>query len=205
MRALGFGLSLLASTAYAASLGSLGEVFMIEEESLMTVIESKIRQGELEVIQAEWVKKVEQEINHPKSLQLKRARQSTHHHYRPSVVLQQEVRDAEGHLLFPKGFKVNALDAMPAYTPHWLFINADDEAQLRWVKYQLIQLPHAKVILTGGVISNTAHQLQRPVYFDQGGRITQKLGITSVPARVSRDKNRLLVEEIAIREDFDAN
>ena len=178
---------------------------MIEEESLMTLIESKIRQGEFEAIQAEWVRKVEKEINHPKSLQLKRAMKSTHHYYRPSIVLQQDVRDEKGRLLFPKGLQVNALDSMPTYTPYWLFINAEDEAQVRWVMHQLIRLPHAKVILTGGVISDMQYQLQRPVYFDQGGRITQKLGITSVPARVSRDKNRLLIEEISIREDFDAS
>jgi conjugal transfer pilus assembly protein TraW len=36
-------------------------------------------------------------------------------------------------------------------------------------------------------------------YFDQGGKLIKKFGITQVPARVSQDGNRLKVEELLLK------
>jgi conjugal transfer pilus assembly protein TraW len=91
--------------------------------------------------------------------------------------------------------------SMNHYQPHWVFLNADEPAQLRWVVTALQDTPTSKVILTGGSVSEAEHLLNRDIFFDQGGRITHQLGINHVPARVSRDRYDLLIEELAITED----
>jgi conjugal transfer pilus assembly protein TraW len=198
-------LLLMFQNTFAMSLGVVGEVYVVEEENMLTWIESRVKEleqtGEFKAIQAHWVGQVSQHANRPQSLALPRAKKSYQHRYYPNIVLQQDVLDAQGHILFPRGLKLNALDSLSTYSPHWMFLNADDHAQLKWAKQQLLVTPAAKVILTAGAILDTEKQLQQPIYFDQGGRITQKLGIQHVPALVSRDKHALLIREIAIRED----
>jgi conjugal transfer pilus assembly protein TraW len=53
-----------------------------------------------------------------------------------------------------------------------------------------------KVILTGGSYLDLMRRWKRPVFFDQQGTLTEKLGIRHVPALVTQDGKRLKIEEI---------
>jgi conjugal transfer pilus assembly protein TraW len=53
-----------------------------------------------------------------------------------------------------------------------------------------------KVILTGGSYLELMRRWQRPVYFDQQGKLVARLGIRQVPALVSQDGRRLRIDEI---------
>jgi conjugal transfer pilus assembly protein TraW len=46
---------------------------------------------------------------------------------------------------------------------------------------------------------------QRPVYFDQGGAITQKFKVTSVPARLQQEGSVIRVKEGFNREEAHAH
>ncbi len=63
---------------------------------------------------------------------------------------------------------------------------------------------NTKIILTGGAIKSVSNKLGARIYFDQEGRITQKLGITHVPAIVERKGDALLVTEQRIEGDSNA-
>jgi conjugal transfer pilus assembly protein TraW len=52
------------------------------------------------------------------------------------------------------------------------------------------------VILTGGSYLELMRQWKRPVFYDQQGALTEKLGIRHVPALVSQEGNKLKIEEI---------
>jgi conjugal transfer pilus assembly protein TraW len=52
------------------------------------------------------------------------------------------------------------------------------------------------VILTGGSYLDLMRRWKRPVFFDQQGTLTDKLGIRHVPALVTQDGKRLKIEEI---------
>ena len=102
-----------------------------------------------------------------------------------------------------QGTHVNALQQMPSYTPCWLFFNADDEAQLNWAAHQKTQCTSPKFILTGGAINTAEKKLNAVIYFDQAGKITTKLHIAHVPAKVTRHQNHLVIAELAIKENGD--
>ena len=119
----------------------------------------------------------------------------------PEVILTQDIVDVQGVLLYPKGTHVNALEKNASYSPCWLFFNADDEAQQNWAQLQKRSCSNPKLILTGGAINEAEQRLNAVIYFDQEGRITQRLHISHVPAKVIRDNNRLLIVESAIKED----
>ncbi|WP_454784008.1 type-F conjugative transfer system protein TraW [Legionella sp. WA2024007413] len=193
--------------AHAKSFGVVGEVFPVSEKSFLELIEERLRaltvSGELEALKQKWIHAAAQHANRPTALDLKRTQQTIQHYYAPEITLSQDITDAKSKVLYPKGTSVNALEYMPTYKPCWLFFNADDEAQIRWAKLQKNQCPNPKLILTGGAIHSTEKRFKAVTYFDQGGRITRKLDIRHVPARVSREENQLLIVETAIKESGD--
>lgn len=191
--------------AGAASLGVVGSVFPVEEESFLMLIESRLKTmsetGELHRLEASWVNEAEAYSKRPTPIGLTRADAHHIHRHVPAVVLQQDIKNEKGEVIFHQGTKVNALKALATYEPHWLFFNADDKAQVLWAHQQLKKLGDARIILVGGDVSGMEALFNQPIYFDQAGRITRQLGINAVPALVSRDKNALLIREVAITED----
>lgn len=195
------------SNAHAKSFGVVGEVFPVREKSFLELIEERLRtlnaSGELEALKQKWIHAAEQHANRPTALDLERTQQTLKHYYRPEITLSKDIIDSKGNVLYLKGTHINALEHMPTYKPCWLFFNADDEAQIRWVVLQKNQCPNPKLILTGGAIHSTEKRLKAVIYFDQKGRITQKLNIKHVPTRVTREENQLLIVETAIKENGD--
>lgn len=198
-------LMFISKVSLAQSFGVIGEVFPVAEKSFLELIEERLRvmaaNGKLESLNQSWLNRVATHINKPDPLGLERTNRSTTHEYLPEITLSQDIKDNTGHVLFSKGTTINALKQMPSYQPCWLFLNADDEAQLLWAKKQSCANP--KWILTGGAINNAEKRLQAVVYFDQAGRITRQLKIQHVPAKVDRIANHLVIHEQAIKEDGD--
>ncbi|HAT3877911.1 TPA: type-F conjugative transfer system protein TraW [Legionella pneumophila] len=195
------------SETQAKSFGVVGEVFPVAEKSFLKLIEERITaldaSGELKALNERWLQTVALHANRPTALKLSRTQHSTKHHYMPEITLSQDISDEHGRVLYTKGIHVNALQHMPSYTPCWLFFNADDEAQLNWAEHQKTGCPNPKLILTGGAINKAEEKLNSVVYFDQAGRITNKLHIAHVPARVTREQNHLVICEQAIKENGD--
>lgn len=198
-------LMVTAKISLAQSFGVVGEVFPVKEKSFLELIEERLKvlaaNGELEAINQRWLNQVANHTNRPAPLGLERANSSTTHNYLPEITLSQDIKDSKGRVLFSEGTKVNALKQMPSYQLCWFFLNAEDEAQLRWAEKQTCQNP--KWVLTGGAINLAEKRLQAVVYFDQSGRITKKLNIQHVPAKVSRIGNYLVILEQAIKENGD--
>ena len=171
----------------------------------MKLIESRlnalVKSGEMAAIEKRWVSRVSDHANRPTPVGLKRATKNNTYRYTPVIMLSQDILDTDGHVLWAKGTRVNALERMSTYQPHWLLLDADDLAQVRWAKRMLRRHVDAKVILTGGEVGKIEQELNHPIYFDQAGRISHQLGIRRVPALVSREGNALRIMEVVISED----
>src|SRR3546814_4322186 len=76
-----------------------------------------------------------------------------------------------------------------------LFLDGDDPDQLTWA---LKQDANAKLILVKGAPLELMKARQRRFYFDQGGKLTERFGIRSVPARVRQQGRVLEISEIAL-------
>lgn len=189
----------------AKSFGVVGEVFPIAERSFLTLIEERLaslkESGELQSLNQRWVQTAAEHANRPMALDLSRTNRSTRHDYVPEMTLSHDISNEKGRIFYSKGTHVNALEQMPTYNPCWLFFNADDKAQLNWAEHQKTSCSNPKLILTGGAINIAEKRLQAVIYFDQAGRITTKLHIAHVPAKVTRYHNSLLIQEFAIKEN----
>lgn len=61
--------------------------------------------------------------------------------------------------------------------------------------------PQAKLILTGGKVFDLMEEWAIPLYYDQEGKLTKKLGIKAVPATVKQKGKVLEIEEVLILKD----
>ncbi len=190
-------LILVSQISLAKSLGTFGETFPVAEMSLLQFIEARLKKlmksNALINLQNQWVDDVRQYANRPNALHLRTSSRIYHFSYEPALILTKDIRDADGQLIYAKGTKVNALEKLPLYKPHWLFLDADESLQLAYAKRLITQYADLKIILTNGEIEKTSNLLDKEIFFDQGGKLTQKLGIKEVPAFVERKTDKLFI------------
>ena len=185
----------------AQDLGVIGPVYPIAEPSLLDVILAKLRaasdDGTLARLQREALARIRQGIDDPAPVAgLVRTRHPRHFHHDPSIVVEEAIRDAEGRVVVPPGTVVNPLDTVPL-SQALLFFDARDRDQVAEAR-RLIDARHGQVkpILTGGSYLELMRRWRRPVYYDQQGVLTTRLGIRQVPALVTQDGRRLRIDEL---------
>ena len=192
---------LLSFVARAQDLGGIGPVFPIAEPSLLEVILSKLREAEatgvLARIQRETQANVKRGIEQPAPVErITKTIKARSFYYDPSIVVPYAIADAEGKVIVTPGTRVNPLDTV-SLSKALLFIDARDSAQVgRASKILDERGGKVKVILTGGSYLDLMRRWKRPVFYDQQGALSEKLGIRHVPALVSQEGKKLKIEEI---------
>lgn len=192
---------LLSFVARAQDLGVIGPVFPIAEPSLLEAILSKLREAEatgvLARIQRETQANVKRGIEQPAPVErITKTIKARSFYYDPSIVVPYAIADAEGKVIVTPGTRVNPLDTV-SLSKVLLFIDARDPAQVGRAKNILDERGgKVKVILTGGSYLDLMRRWKRPVFYDQQGALSEKLGIRQVPALVSQEGKKLKIEEI---------
>jgi len=189
-------------------LGTYGEVFAIKEKSLIEVIKGKLQalqdSGELTSHQEEVKKRVLGVVRRPRSvmgvINTIKPRTFT---YDPTITVNRDIIGHKGNIIQKKGTKVNPLK-MRGLSKPFIFFDGDDDLQVKWARGIRDQYPNVKLILIKGspldkdLRSAVSDQQGRPaqLYFDQGGTLTKKLGISQVPAIVKQEGDLLLIKEV---------
>lgn len=188
-------------TALAAKdLGVFGEVFEIEEADLLEVIQGKLadleKSGELQNHQAKIARKTQEIIERPNAVAgITHTTKPRTFIYDPSITLTSDIADHEGRVFAAKGERINPLNYRSMTKP-LLFIDGDEGDHLTWAFSQIKLHPQAKIILVKGAPLQIMQEMGMQVYFDQHGKITNKLGITQVPAKVTQQGDYLQIEEV---------
>jgi conjugal transfer pilus assembly protein TraW len=193
----------LAMLARAEDLGTIGPTYAIEEPHLLTAIEQQLRakqaSGELARLEAEAKRRIVDAIEHPAPLPgITRAERPRSLYFDPSIVVEEKITDGQGNILVPAGTRQNPL-AVVSLSTRLLFFDARDQAQVAWARQTIAHLEgKVKPILVAGSYLALMQRWQVPVYFDQQGALTRKLGITHVPALVSQEGLRLRIDELPL-------
>jgi len=194
---------LIAATAplHAREIGVIGPVYPIAEPNLLEEILARLRaaseDGTLARLQREALASVRQSVEHPAPvIGVARTTQARHFYFDPSIVVQEAIHDIDGRVLVAPGTRVNPLDVV-ALGQALLFFDARDTEQLLHARKLIAERDgKVKVILTGGSYLELMRRWQRPVFYDQQGALTTKLGIRQVPALVTQDGARLRIDEL---------
>ena len=197
------GLMLGAAGARAMDLGVIGPTYEISEPHLLQMIEQRLREkersGELGRLEAEARKRSIATVKNPPPVTGLRATDAVRTFYfDPSFTLDRNLLGPQGELLFAAGTRKNPLEVV-SLSRHLLFFDARDPRQVGRAR-QLIALYQGRVkpILVGGSYLDLMQSWHLPVYYDQQGLLTRRLGITQVPALVSQDGLRLRIDELAV-------
>lgn len=113
-------------------------------------------------------------------------------YFDPSISVDRDILNLNKEVVVKKGSCFNPLSKV-SLDQDLLFFDAMDPDQLAWAQSQKSS---SKWILVKGHPVKLEENLNRPIYFDQSGALTNKFGIKHVPARVSQHGWRLKIEEI---------
>ena len=187
----------------AMDLGVIGPTYEISEPHLLQMIEQRLREkersGELGRLEAEARERGIATVKNPPPVTGLRATEMVRTFYfDPSLTLDRNILGPQGELLFAAGTRKNPLEVV-SLSRHLLFFDARDPRQVGRAR-QLIAHYQGRVkpILVGGSYLDLMQSWHVPVYYDQQGLLTRRLGITQVPALVSQEGLRLRIDELAV-------
>lgn len=213
------GIFSMANASYSKDLGQYGHVFSIVEVNMLDWIYARLNHmkasGELKRLEDQAIVEVKKHIRRPKPTNLGVTTKPRTFYKTPEFVLQADIKDSFGRVLYPKGLSFNPLDAStypesvkayhpkaPDYKVIWLFFNGDDNREVNFIQKELIQLDKAnkpyKLILTGGDIKVVSHYLKRRVYFDLYGYFSRYFNLIYVPSIVQKDGVRFKIQEFDV-------
>ena len=199
---LAWGLAFAVPGAHAINLGTIGPTYGIAEPHLLADIERRLREkersGELRRLVEEARARGAEAVRHPAPVDGLRTTETARTFYvDPSFTLGRNVVDAQGRLLFAAGTRKNPLEVV-SLSRNLLFFDARDPKQVRRARDLMAGNTPVKPILTGGSYLDLMKSWRVPVYYDQQGMLTRRLGIRQVPALVSQEGSRLRIDEMRL-------
>ncbi|MBW3834732.1 type-F conjugative transfer system protein TraW [Aeromonas veronii] len=194
-------LILFSDICLAKNFGLQGTTYHILEEDLLKVINRELvrldQTGRLDELNSQFSKRAAESANRPKPVDgIIRTITPTQRKIDPSQTLDTDAILPNGQVIARAGSKINPFDRM-TLTKHIVFINGDDEEQVKWaVAYS--KLHRSKIVLIQGEPFKLAKKESLQFYFDQAGFLSTKWNIQQVPAVVRQEGRILLIDELKI-------
>jgi len=187
--------------AMADDLGVVGPTYDISERDLIEVIKNRLthmeQTGELAKYRDDFKKNALNGIEHPRPIPGMTATETANvHYFDPSIVTDRDIADATGKILYPRGTRVNPLDYL-GWNKYLLFVDGRDEKQLALSRKIIDSSDRpVKLVLVAGAPLDLMRKWKIQVFYDQGGTLTRRFGITHVPAIVRQEGKRLRIDEL---------
>lgn len=191
----------VATSARADDLGVIGPVYPIAEPNFLEWIVARLREkeasGELQRLQDAARQRAIERVNNPSPLAgITASDRARTFYFDPTVTLSRNLFTPGGHLMFAAGTRKNPLEVV-SLSKLLLFFDARDTAQVERARVLIdYYRGHVKPILVGGSYIKLMQAWHIPVYYDQSGVLTRRLGIAHVPAIVSQEGLRLRIDEL---------
>ncbi len=191
---------LMSKIAIAHNLGNYGKVFDVKEHDIREVILERLNnlknEGQLDKLESALQENVARRIIRPKSLLLTSTVNPKTYYVNPEIVVNVDITTQDGQLIAKKGAHINPFDYV-TYRKTLFFFDADDKAQVGWVKKHYKDYEFVKFILIKGDIKEASESMGR-IYFDMGGKLSRYFELRHVPSVVSQEDKRWKIQEIEV-------
>ena len=199
-------LAALPASASAKDLGARGATWGIAEPDLLEEIESRLlemqRSGALARLKEEARERARRTLEEPPPVRgIAPATRERSRLFDPAIVVERDIRTADGILIAAAGTPVNPLERMPL-TRELLFVDGRREAEIAWA---LAHERPAKIVLLAGRPLDLMRKHRRPFFFDTGGRLAARFGIAATPSLAEQDGTRLRITEVPVDDRESAN
>lgn len=196
------GLSQLTSMAVAKDFGTWGDLYPVAEPDMLQTIHERLtelkRSGRWDEEMTAFKARTVKHSQRPEPVAgIGKTERYAERFFDPSVQLSSDLKDDKGRVFARKGDVINPLATVP-FAQTLYFIDGDDPQQVAWMKAQQPETLMVKIILVNGDIPKTSAALDSRIYFDQGGALSRRFGLTTVPVRITAAPSglRLRIESI---------
>lgn len=196
-----FLMMLTSTVAWAHDFGQAGQVFVVLEPDLIHVMQTHLLQlqqsGAMQKLNQALSANVQTQAITPMPVKgISETLVPASWDYDPSIIMPQTMYAPDGTVIIRAGETYNPLK-MIQLDETLLFYDADSPKQIAWAKAQdKIYHGQDKLILVKGNVASQSKIFQKPIYFDQLGRLTQRFHIQHVPAKVFQQGHVLKVSEV---------
>ena len=111
-----------------------------------------------------------------------------------SYTLPFPIRDHEGTMIYPQGFKFNPMEYIH-FSQTLVVINGEEEKQLRWFRETYNDRLDVMLLLTKGSYHSLSKQLMRPAFY-LSPQITERFQLRAVPSVIWQEGKKLWVQEV---------
>ena len=203
--------ALTTSITFGKGFGTQGHSYQITEQEFLQMIAERLKKIDMKKEQEKMQSLVRDRVENPRTVEaVKPATATRSFYFDPTYTLDQDVVLPCGKILHKAGTKVNPLEHMDL-NRRLLFIDTRRIEQVKWLMEELDkpllgrkEPVEDRVILVGGSPSTLKELLKdehkNKVYFDQGGELTKRFGITGSPAVLVQEGLRLKIDEIKLTE-----
>jgi len=179
----------------------VGPTYPIKEVDAIEAIQNKLaameKSGALERLKDEAKARIEKQILSPLPVSgISIVEKSNIRYFDPTYILNEDIFDHDGNIIAAKGTRVNPLEVMPVHKKLFFFDGRSNEQVLMAEKFAKEYGTEFTPILTAGDWAETSNRLKQAVYFDQQGKMTTRLTVTSVPSLVFQEGTKMRIEEI---------
>lgn len=193
----------LSSSLQANVIGTFGPIYKILETDLYEwIVNERLpemqRNGEIERIQTEMKHNAQKAIDEPKGISLPLADTYSRRELVLDNTVPADIKNHKGEVIIAKGTRVKYEDVLPESSKTLIFVDGDDDSQMRYAINEAKSNLFTKIVLVNGKLTELMQEHNRYFYFDQHQLLINKFGIKRIPSKVHREKSSLIIEEIAI-------
>jgi conjugal transfer pilus assembly protein TraW len=181
----------VAGQAWAGKVVVLGPAYPIAEPDTLQEIRAAIAGRDW----SNYVRREPSTYTAFQSTALPRAEKTASHLFDPTYLLPEDVRDAEGKVLFPKGLPINVYNRIKV--PGRYIVIGDSQEDFDWLLDVARPGPQDKVLLAGGNTLLARQQRGVPVY-TLDARFIERFGLRAVPSIVQQEGTQLRVSEFRV-------
>lgn len=194
-------LSCTGSFCYAKNVGTIGQIYSIEEIDFLDFIQARAslmqQNGGLKNLQQTMQQRAISYRDRPTPVEnITHTVTAKSWAFDPSIVLDHDVFTADGKIIAKSGTRVNPLNYVPL-SKTLIFYDADDKNEVDWVTQLDSKLKGKdKLVVVKGSVLQEEKRLSKTIYFDQSGKLTKRFGIEHVPATVTQEGSLLRISEV---------
>lgn len=199
-----FLILIISTNVSAKELGVIGNVWKIKERNLIEVMKERLSQKfnnqTEEEIKKELQQQVEEKALRPDPVMgIIKAKETRIRYFDPSFTLTKDISDNNGVVFARKGQVINPFD-ITNFTQTLIFIDADDMEQVNWVRNFQPKTLRSKIILVNGNVRDTEILLDKQIFFDQMGELTERFDIRKVPTIIEQEngEKKLKITEVGL-------
>jgi conjugal transfer pilus assembly protein TraW len=189
----------VASSAQATitkDLGVVGKTYPIVEPDI--IIEMKRKMANQERLNSAMLRNRLKDYKPADLQQLPKATKDNQKIVDMTYTLPADLLDAEGKVIYPKGFTFNPLDYV-TFRRGLVILDGNDSEQLRWFENSPYYESHqAMLLITDGSAYDLISQLQRPVFYLTKD-IATRLQLAAVPSVVIQEQDKMQIFEFEVK------